>query len=86
MKLVENWRAVLRRSFAVWLAVASALLGAVEVWHADLVALFEVARPFLDDNEAGKLSALLAAVIPVARIIRQVSISAAEAAEEKRDA
>lgn len=81
MKLVDNWKSVLLKAWTVWLAVVSAVAGLVQAIHADVVALVPVFSQFLDDGQAGVLSMVTAAMIPLARIVKQVSISIDEAAK-----
>lgn len=81
MKLVDNWKSVLLKAWTVWLAVVSAVAGLVQAIHADVVALVPVFSRFLDDGQAGVLSMVTAAMIPLARIVKQVSISIDEAAK-----
>ena len=77
MKLIDNWKAVLLKSWTVWLSMASALAGFVEMTHADLAALLPVLQPFLTDRQAGTLAAVLAALVPLARVIKQASLAVA---------
>jgi len=81
MKLVDNWKSVLLKAWTVWLAVVSAVAGLVQAIHADVVSLVPVFSQFLDDGQAGVLSMVTAAMIPLARIVKQVSISIDEAAK-----
>lgn len=81
MMLVDNWKSVLLKAWTVWLAVVSAVAGLVQAIHADVVALVPVFSQFLDDGQAGMLSMVTAAMIPLARIVKQVSISIDEAAK-----
>lgn len=81
MRLVDNWKSVLLKAWTVWLAVVSAVAGLVQAIHADVVALVPVFSQFLDDGQAGVLSMVTAAMIPLARIVKQVSISIDEAAK-----
>lgn len=81
MMLVDNWKSVLLKAWTVWLAVVSAVAGLVQAIHADVVALVPVFSQFLDDGQAGVLSMVTAAMIPLARIVKQVSISIDEAAK-----
>lgn len=77
--LIDNWRAVLKKSLTVWFAIGAAFFGAVEFWHEDFLALLPIAAPFLPEKAAGAISTLLTAAIPFARIKKQVSLAIEEA-------
>lgn len=79
--LVENWRKVLVRSYTVWFAVVSALFAAVELWHADVLALLPMIAPFLPPKMAGLISFFTTGLIPLVRIIKQVKVAIAEASK-----
>lgn len=76
IELVPNWKRVLFRAWTVWVAVFSALLGSAEVYHAELVQLLPLLQDHLAPGTAGKWSLLLAAMLPVVRIIRQAKLDA----------
>jgi len=67
MKLISNWRQVLKKSAASWMGVASAVAGSVEI--ADQIIPGFI--PLLPPNVAGTVSVVLAAAVPVARVINQ---------------
>lgn len=83
-QLVEDWARVLRRSWAVWLAVASAIAGVVELNHADLAQLLPLLAPWLGDRQAGTLASVLAAAVPLVRVIKQASLAVDQAIKEER--
>lgn len=77
MTLVDNWKTILLRAWTVWLAVLASLAGTVEVIHADLVQLLPLLQPYLSDSQGAKVAALCAALLPLARIVKQTGIGAA---------
>jgi hypothetical protein len=79
IELVPNWGRVLRRAWTVWVALASALLGSAEIYHAELMQLLPLLRDHLAPGTAGKLSMALALALPVVRIIRQAKLDAEKA-------
>ena len=85
MKLIDNWKAVLLNSWAVWLSMASALAGFVEMAHADLAALLPVLQPFLTDRQAGDLAIVLAALVPLVRVLKQASLAVASVVPEQQE-
>lgn len=82
IQLVENWRRVLARAWTVWLAVASALLIAVQEVQADVSALLPALAPLLDEGWARILSLVSVAMIPVARIVKQVTLAVDDVVRE----
>lgn len=68
MKLIENWKCVLKRSTAFWLAVGSAALSAAEL---TLPLFTSVVPPKL----FASLSMVTAIAAAMARVIHQASIS-----------
>lgn len=80
--LVPNWRRVLGRAWTVWLAVASALLIAVQQMQADVSALVPALAPLLDEGWARILSLVSVLMIPVARIVKQVTLAVDDVVRE----
>lgn len=80
--LVPNWRRVLARAWTVWLAVASALLIAVQQMQADVSALVPALAPLLDEGWARILSLVSVLMIPVARIVKQVTLAVDDVVRE----
>lgn len=74
IKLVENWPAILRRAYSVWLAALASAAALVEVIHADIVALLPLLAPYLSDSQGAKLAAVCTALLPLARIVKQVAV------------
>lgn len=75
MRLIDDWRVVLRRSWAVWLSAAATVLmgigGALFVFADELGdGLF-----FALDVGCFALAAVFTAAVPLARITKQKSIS-----------
>lgn len=81
-ELVEDWARVLRRSWAVWLAITSAIAGVVEINHADIAQLLPLLSPWLGDRQAGTLASVLAAAVPLVRIVKQASLAVDKAINE----
>lgn len=77
MRLIDNWRAVLFRSWAVWAGVVAAILSGL----ATSVSFYTFAQPYPSWQLIvlnGLLTAgagIAAALVPVLRIGRQTSIS-----------
>lgn len=67
MKLIENWKAVLQKSWSLWLAVLSAALSAIEV----TLPLFTTVVP---PNLFASLSMITAIAAAMARVIHQASM------------
>ena len=74
LPIVDNWRAILRRAWTVWLAALAAVAGFVEVTHADILAALPALTPYLGDSQAAKVAALAAALLPLARIVKQATL------------
>lgn len=70
MKLVSNWRAVLRHAWTVRIAILIALLNGVYVTVAIITESLPVAPLWL-----ALLNGVLAAAVPIARLIPQRPIS-----------
>jgi len=75
MHLIDDWRRVLRRSWAVWLSAAATILmgigGALFVFADELGdGLF-----FTLDVACFALAAICTAAVPLARVMKQKSIS-----------
>jgi hypothetical protein len=69
--LVSNWKAVLAKSWAVWVALLGLVTPELLEWIADNVASF----PF-EEHHKNWLRAASLALIPVVRIMRQQSLKA----------
>lgn len=67
MRLIENWRAVMARSYTTWLSIASAIATGVEIANQVAPALM----PFLPPLAAAKVALVLSAATPVVRVIQQ---------------
>lgn len=78
IRLAPNWKQILVRAWTVWLAVISALASYVQTVHADVVALLPVLKPYLSEGQAGLVALAAAAMVPLARIIKQASLHADE--------
>lgn len=81
-KVVENWKVVLLRSWAVWFGVISAIAGVIELNHSQLALLFPLIEPYLTDKQAGTVAAVLAGMVPVARILKQTSLAVSAVVEQ----
>lgn len=79
MKLIDNWKAVLKTSYTSWAAALAFLLANIEIWHADLVAALPIFTALMPDGVAGKLSAAVVAAIPLLRLIKQLKLAASKA-------
>lgn len=86
VQLVDEWRAVLRHSASIRLAIGAVVLHLIENSSEDLVAVVPLLRPLIGAGQAEALSALLVASIPAARIWKQAKIAAksAKAQEEEK--
>jgi hypothetical protein len=67
VKLLPNWKAVLWRSWSVWLGIAASLLGAIEL----LLPLFQ---DWMPRGPFAIASLVLALAVPVARITAQATL------------
>jgi hypothetical protein len=67
VKLLPNWKAVLWRSWSVWLGIAASVLGAIEL----LLPLFQEAIP---RGPFAIASIALAVLVPIARIVAQPAL------------
>ena len=84
MKLIDNWKSVLRRSAALWAAYAGIIFGALDVGGAQLISLLPALKPVLDDTVYGHLSFFCLVVIPLLRVVDQ-GIAAAKAAAVRQE-
>ena len=71
MKLIDDWKKILFGSWSSRLAIASSLLGCIEF----LLPLFQDAIP---RGPFAAASLLLAALVPVARVIAQAELHSNE--------
>ena len=77
MRLVDNWRVVLFRSWAVWAGVLAAILSGL----ATSVSFYTITQPYPSWQLIvlnGMLTAaagIVAAIVPLLRVTRQKSIS-----------
>jgi hypothetical protein len=76
VELVPNWKRVLKRSWAVCLA------GIIEMLHADVTAALPFLQQYLAEGTAGLLAAFSGLMVPVVRIIKQVSLAVDQAIEQ----
>ena len=75
IQLVPNWRKVLTRAWAVWLAVISALATYLQMVQSDVIELLPALQPYLGEGQAGKVALAAAVSVPLVRVIRQTSIA-----------
>lgn len=75
MKLIENAGPVLLKSYTTWMAILTAVLVGVEVFHGQLVELLPLLQPFLSEGVAAKVAAFTAMLIPLVRVVRQASVA-----------
>lgn len=83
--LVPNWKQVIKRAWTVWLAFLSALFAVIEVVHADLLSLLPALTPYLEEGTAAKASALIAVIIPLARIWRQTKLTVEQEMRQQQE-
>jgi hypothetical protein len=67
MKLIDNWRAVVSKSWALWLSLLSATLSAIEVW-------LPMANVLFPPKTFAIASGVVAVLAAVARVVYQASI------------
>lgn len=77
--LVPNWKQVLTRAWAVWLAVISALATYLQMVQADVLELLPALQPYLGEGQAGKVALVTAVMVPLVRIVKQTSLVIDEA-------
>lgn len=73
MKLINNWRAVVGKSWAFWLSILSAALSALEVW-------LPMANILFPPKTFAIASGAVAVLAAVARVVYQATLH-----EEKPD-
>ena len=79
IELVPNWRQILTRAWAVWLAVISALATYLQMVQSDVVELIPALQPYLGEGQAGKVALVAAVAVPLVRIVKQTSLAIDEA-------
>ena len=79
IELVPNWRQILTRAWAVWLAVISALATYLQLVQSDVVELIPALQPYLGEGQAGKVALVAAVAVPLVRIVKQTSLAIDEA-------
>lgn len=67
MKLIENWRSVVGKSWAFWLSIISAILSAIEVW-------LPMANILVPPKTFAIASGVVAVLAAVARVVYQASL------------
>ena len=67
IQTIDNKREVLRKSYAVWLGLGSAFAGLIDL-AAQIVPGF---LPFLPEHTGATVAVVLAALVPVGRVIKQ---------------
>ena len=67
MKLIDNWRAVVGKSWAFWLSIISATLSAIEVW-------LPMANILFPPKTFAIASGVVAVLAAVARVVYQASL------------
>lgn len=82
ISIIENPGQVLARAWSVWLAVLAALLAALDAFGPELLAALPGVDAVLGTGWGSKAAALLAALVPLARIVRQVSLAPKTEAEK----
>jgi hypothetical protein len=82
ISIIENPGQVLARAWSVWLAVLAALLAGMDAFGPELLAALPGMDAALGTGWGSKAAALLAALVPLARIVRQVSLAPPQEAEK----
>ena len=67
MKLIDNWKVVVGKSWAFWLSILSATLSAVEVW-------LPMANILFPPKTFAIASGAVAVLAAVARVVYQASL------------
>jgi ABC-type uncharacterized transport system permease subunit len=77
MRLVDNWKSVLFRSWAVWAGVVAAVLSgiATSLYFYTLTQLYPSRQLIILNGVLTAGAGIAAAIVPVLRVTRQKSIS-----------
>ena len=71
MKLIDNWKDVLKESLALWAAYAGGAFAGVDLTRDAIVELLPVLEPMLPPNVYAWLSFVCLVLIPALRLIDQ---------------